>query len=191
MTLKICAAAALCAASGIASAALVVESEPNDVIAMANDLGTFGPPGDAVVIDGTITGGDVDWFEFTITSASPLTVAAAFDPTLAGDGQMMLVDSSGVVLAFDDDSNIGLMPSLQITGLTAGTYYIGISGFADVGIFDDPTGTTDIFDGLQDDGSAHGEEFMYKMTLGMNIVPTPASAALLGLGGLCMVRRRR
>lgn len=191
MTLKICAVAALCAASGIASAALVVESEPNDVIAMADQLGTYGPPGDAVVVDGHITAGDVDWFEFTITGPSPLTVAAAFDPTLGGDGQMMLVDSSGVVLAFDDDSNIGLMPSLQITGLTAGTYYIGISAFADIDLFTDPTGTTELFDGLQADGSEHAGDFMYKMTLGMNIVPTPASAALLGLGGLCMVRRRR
>lgn len=189
--MKIVMCAALLAAAGAANAALVVETESNDTLATANDLGTYGAPGDAVVIDGTITAGDVDWFSFTITGPSPLTVAAAFDPSLAGDGQLMLVDSSGTVVAYDDDSNIGLMPSLQATGLAAGTYYLGISAFPDLAFGADPVGTTELFDGLDDSGAEHTEDFAYKMTLGMNIVPAPATVALAGMGGLVALRRRR
>jgi uncharacterized protein (TIGR03382 family) len=37
----------------------------------------------------------------------------------------------------------------------------------------------------------HTQSFDYKFVVGFNVVPTPGAAALLGLGGLMLARRRR
>jgi hypothetical protein len=192
MKSMILSAAALATLVGSANAALFVESESNNTLGTANNLGTYGPPGEGIVIDGTITSGDVDWFQFTINGTGTYVVAAAFAipaSTNSTDGVMQLVNSAGVVLEFDDDDNIGFMPSLEFAGLTAGTYYIGLSGFGDAS--SSSVGTTDVLDGLTSSGAAHSENWDYKMVLGLNIIPAPGSIALLGLGGLAMARRRR
>lgn len=172
----------LAMAAGTATAGLFSESESNNTLATANFVGSFGFPGGSVIIDGVISEGDVDWFSFTLTNTASLAVFAGFS-TPGADGVMQIVSGADVI-AFDDDSGVDLMPSLQIANLAAGTYSVGISGFGDAGA--GSVDSDELFDGL-----GHDEDFAYKLVFGFTVVPAPASVAMLGFGGLVMARRRR
>jgi hypothetical protein len=97
---------------------------------------------------------------------------------------MQIATGAGDVIAFDDDSGVGLMPALQIENLAAGTYYIGFSGFGDVD--SSSVDSDELADGL-----GHDENFAYKLSIGFSVVPAPGAMALLGMGGMVMTRRRR
>jgi len=193
----------IAAAAGAANAAIFFETEANNTIATANNVGVFGAPGEGILIDGSITpgtvgttgqpgtAGDVDWFSFTVTGNTTF-VASIFAIINSGtgtpDSQLVLTDAAGNILSFDDDNNVGFMSSLNTVTLGAGTYYIGVSGYDDMNasspvLPDGFDGTTQI--------SGHTENWTYKLIIGLNIVPTPGAAALLGLGGLAAARRRR
>ena len=174
--------AALATLAGSAQAGFFSESEDNNTLALANDIGSFGAPGGSAVIDGVLDINDVDWFMFTLTDTASLSVFSAFGAN--GDGLMQIVTAGGDVIAFDDDSGVGLMPAIQIENLAAGTYYMGFSGFGDV-----DSGSVDS-DELAD-GLGHQENFGYKLTVGFSVVPAPGALALLGMGGVVMTRRRR
>lgn len=202
------AAALVAALAGSASAAIAFDPEflgfgtnVNNTIATASPLGTFAPPGEGILVDGSITpgtaqtAGDVDWFSFTIAPPNNgVMVASIFTLTgsntaAANDTFLMLADGQGNILAFNDDDNVGFNSSLAPVTLAAGTYYIGITGFGDT------TGTTlpdGFVPGAAGAGQAgHAGNFTYKLIIGLNVVPTPGSAALLGLGALAAGRRRR
>jgi len=175
-----------------ASGQVQFESEPNDTLANANFVGTFVPLGGAIAIDGAIGAGDVDWFQFDLAATTTLLFSAIGSTTGGADGQLMVVDGSGTdVLAFDDDSGPGLLPALQLFDLSAGSYFVGVSGFPDVTFADGAVDNDVLFDGLDSTGAAHQEVFDYKLTISANLVPTPGAAAVLGLGGLVATRRRR
>jgi len=174
---------AIAAIVGSAAAGSFSETESNNTIASANDIGNFAYPGGSVLVSAALGDNDVDWFGFTLNDSASLSVFAAFSPA-AGDGILQIVTAGGDVIAFDDDSGVGFMPSLQISNLAAGTYYIGFSGFGDA--FSNSVDTDELFDGI-----GHSENFDYKLAVGFSIVPAPASVAMLGLGGLMATRRRR
>lgn len=159
------------------------EIEDNNSIATANDLGLFSAPGGSVAIDATLGDADVDWYSFTLDNTASLSFFAAFAAG-DGDGLMQIVTGGGDVIAFDDDSGVGLMPAIQLDDLAAGTYYIGFSGYEDV----DATSvdTDELVDGI-----GHSENFTYKLSVGFSIVPAPGALALFGAGGLLVTRRRR
>lgn len=159
------------------------EVEDNNTLALANDLGTFVAPGGSVAIDGMISQGDVDWFSFNLADTASLSFFAAFSAG-DGDGIMQIVSAGGDVIAFDDDSGVGLMPAIQINDLAAGTYYLGFSGFGDVD-------STSVDSDELADGLGHSENFGYKINVGFSIIPAPGAMALLGMGGLVMTKRRR
>ncbi|USN99636.1 MAG: DVUA0089 family protein [Phycisphaeraceae bacterium] len=167
-------AAAILVVAGAAQAAIYFESEDNDSLALANDIGIYGAPGDGILVDGTIGNQDVDWFRFTLTDYATLVVASVFDRNNSGgDGILGLFNSAGNLIVEDDDEGIGLMPSLQYAGLAAGSYYFAVSGYDDFGYVGD-----------------HPEQFDYKLVIGINI-PTPGVMTFAGLGGLACIRRRR
>jgi len=166
-----------------ASAGIFNEIEDNNSIGMANHLGSFDTPGGSIAIDGALSEGDVDWFSFTLDNTASLSFFAGF-ASGGADGIMQIVDDGGDVIAFDDDSGVGFMPAIQLESLSAGTYYIGFSGFGDV-----DSGSVDS-DELAD-GVGHDEDFGYKISVGFTIVPAPGATALLSMGGLMIVRRRR
>lgn len=159
------------------------EDEDNNSMALANSLGVFDMPGGTAMVDGSITQGDVDWFSFTLNNTASLSFFAAFSSG-NGDGVMQLVTSAGDVIGFDDDSSVALMPALQYENLSAGTYFIALSGFGDVD-------SSSVDSNELADGSGHSENFSYKLSVGFTIVPAPGALALLGTGGLVMIRRRR
>jgi len=185
--MKTCILTASLAAAGLASAATAgsffSETEDNNTLALANSLGSFDQPGGSIAIQGTLVEGDVDWFSFTLDNTASLSFFAAFTSS-SGDGIMQIVADGGDVLAFDDDSGVGLMPAIQLSDLAAGTYFLGFSGFGDV------DGTSVDSDELAD-GLGHSEDFAYKISVGFTVVPAPGSLALLGLGGAVAIRRRR
>jgi hypothetical protein len=158
------------ALAGVASADFYIETESNDSLATANDVGSYSPPGDAFVVDGSISPAtDQDWFHFTVANASQIRIGIYGRPNSnpPADSFLELFDSNGVMLAFDDDSNINLFSSLEYNSAAGGTFYIRVTSFQGQTSFD------------------------YKMIVGLNIVPAPASMAMLGLAGLAMGRRRR
>lgn len=170
-------------AAGVTHAGVFSESEPNNTLGNANNVGSFGFPGGSVLVDGILSGaGDVDWYSFTLNQTSTLSIFAAFSAD-DGDGVMQVVGGVNDVIAFDDDSGVGLMPALQIENLGAGTYWVGLSGFGDASA--NSVDTDELFDGV-----GHEETFTYKLAIGFT-VPAPAPLALLGLGGLVAARRRR
>jgi len=180
--MKITIALAAVLFAGSAHAGIISESESNNTMGTANDIGTYNEPGDGTAISGTLTEGDVDWFSFTLADTASLAFFSAFGAS--GDGVMQLVTDTGDVIAFDDDSGVGLFPALQVTDLAAGTYFIAFSGFGDV------DGSSVDSDELAD-GLGHSENFAYKISVGFSIIPAPSAMALLGMGGLVATRRRR
>jgi hypothetical protein len=75
-------------------------------------------------------GDDVDFFKVTLTAGSTLTaelVAGGFDSVLG------LFDSTGALVAGDDDSGPGLLSKISYPVAADGTYYIGVSAFPDFG----------------------------------------------------------
>lgn len=164
------------------------EVEDNDTLILANDIGVFDAPGGSMLIDGVLEDGDVDWFEFTLSDEASFSVFALFSAS-DSDGIMQLVAEGGDVIAFDDDSGIDLMPAIQMADLSAGKYFIGISGFGDVD--SSSVDTDELADGHLDTGETHGESFGYKLNIGFTIVPAPGSLALCGIGGVMMTRRKR
>ncbi len=119
------------------------------------------------------------------------------------DTEMALWDAAGILLAADDDGGDGLN-SLIVATLSAGTYYLGVSEFNS--FFEDGfINSGSAFEGGDDadvilniDGQMWGQglagEFLDQETLFFCFdvsVPAPGSMALLGLGGLAAIRRRR
>jgi len=189
MIRTLAAATAVAAVVGSAHGAIVFESEPNDTLASADFVGTIGAPGGAIVVDGGITTGDVDWISFELTNTGTLVIASLGTTTPDTDSQFQLVDSGGTILEFDDDDGPGLLPAIQITNLPAGVYTLGISTFADVTF---ATGLTELFDGIDNDtGQPTDETYDWKVTISANVIPAPGVAGLLGLAGVAAIRRLR
>ncbi len=175
-----------------ASAGVTFETESNDSFEDANFLGNLGNPGGGFTVDGTITNGDVDWFRINLLGDSDFFSVALFslDNPIA-DGQLQIVRANGAIVAFDDDSGIGLMPTLGLP-LAAGQYFIGVSQFADIGF--NETGLDSTFDGLDNEGFETEGAFTYKLVIGAQVgpdIPAPAAAGTLALAAAAGLRRRR
>lgn len=159
----------------VAQATVILETEVNNNALSSNVLPTFDAPGDSVLIDGGIVPDDVDFFRITVTGPAQIVASSFGRPnSSSGDTMLALFDSNGVELAFDDDSGVNLYSSLEAT-VPAGTYFLAITGFGDRN-----------FDGL-----GHDENLLYKLIVGANVIPTPGTLALAGIGGLMIARRRR
>ncbi|MBU6413227.1 MAG: hypothetical protein KGS45_07115 [Planctomycetes bacterium] len=169
--------AAIVTALGLAAsanAAFYLESESNDTQATANFIGSYIAPGDGIVVDGginSVQAPDEDWFTFTTSNVTQIVVSVFGRPNSnVGDSYLELYDSAGTLLAFDDDSNVGLFSSLEYTTASGGSWSLKVRKF-----------------------SPQGVDFNYKMIIGLNItpVPTPGAATLMAVGGLLVARRRR
>ncbi len=74
--------------------------------------------------------GDEDWFKVTLTAGTTYTFEALGSETSNGtldDPFLYLYDSSGVVLARDDDGGAGYNANLAYTATANGIYYLGVS----------------------------------------------------------------
>lgn len=137
----------------------------------------------AVNIEGSIGGsGEVDMYQFTADAGSLIKANTFSTFWFSNDVDTMLTlyDDSGNVLYADDDiyysgnsfmnGSGGYSTDTLILNYEAGytgTYYIAVNGF----------------------GSGSGD---YELLMGgLNPVPEPATMAVLGLGALALIRRRR
>ena len=81
--------------------------------------------------DGAYGAKDVDLYKFTVTAGDTITATTALPSGgTAMDTYLRLFNSSGTQLAFDDDSGGNYYSSLTYTFTASGTYYIGVSGYA-------------------------------------------------------------
>jgi len=154
------------------------------------DLGVIGGPGIAPVIDTFGSGGDT---ELGVYAADGTLLAANDD---AGGTLQSEVNPAGGGVLVGDDGSISLGP----TGLGAGDYFIFLSEFnTEFGPdFDVTPGLEpdDVIpyvlniDGVEvnsGDLTIDNDPIAFRFT----VTPAPSSLALLGLGGLAAIRRRR
>ena len=159
----------------VAQASVILETEGNNNAVSSNVIPNFDAPGDSVLIDGAITPDDVDFFQITVTGPAQIVASSFGRPNSStGDTMLALFDSAGNELAFDDDNGINLFSSLE-ANVPAGTYFLAITGFNDRDF----------------NGIGHSQNLLYKLIVGANVIPTPGTLALAGLGGLVIARRRR
>ena len=159
------------------------EGTPGQTYGLTFDIGVFTPPppppATSVVLDsagsvsGTLAASEVLFYEFDYDGLGGTidTFGTTFDTELG------LYNVNGSVVASNDDAG-GLQSEIGLDGLDAGTYYLALGGFNTVfgGSFDAvSTSTTNtgpfVINGI--------------------VVPEPTSLALVGLGGLAALRRRR
>ncbi|MDJ0718330.1 MAG: DVUA0089 family protein [Prochloraceae cyanobacterium] len=110
-------------------------NEPNNTISEALPI-TFPPNGvftDTGAID---TNNDVDFISLVFSAGDRITIDIDTNPpTSSLDSVLRLFDSNGNQLAFSDDTNAPSEAAsrdsyIDFTAINAGTYYIGISSFA-------------------------------------------------------------
>lgn len=175
---KLCAAAALLATAGAASAATFTDIEPNDSVATAQLLvhdGSISLTGHREAIaENTYT----DFFRFYAASGDALQLRLNVT-SAGGDAYLRLLDGAGNFIAEDDDSG-GYPNSLLNYNVGSTGYYIAAArGFGN-SVYDYQLTVT----GLTADP-----------TFGSAGVPEPAAWAMMlggfGLAGSAMRRRRR
>ncbi len=145
----------------------------------------------STTFSGPIGTGEVQFFEFELTGGAgsqPWSIDTFGSTNTGGsfgpdDTEIGLYDANGNLIATNDDADFfndiltSELTSDSVGALADGTYYIAVGNFNTVfGPAFDVTSTS----------TASGTN-----VLNVNFIPAPASAALLGLGGLAAARRRR
>jgi Ca2+-binding RTX toxin-like protein len=94
----------------------------------ASNISTLG----SVIVGSSSTGevthpGDRDWFSVFLIGG--LTYRFSLSGISLGDPTLSLRDPSGLELAFDDDSGVGLNSEIVFTAATSGTYFLDAGSF--------------------------------------------------------------
>ncbi|MBT8069060.1 MAG: pre-peptidase C-terminal domain-containing protein [Gammaproteobacteria bacterium] len=76
-------------------------------------------------------GGDIDWFRFRTTGQFILDIEIIGGQL---DSLIALFDSSGNLVAADDDGGAGLLSKISAFGLSQGTYFLAVTTFPDFGL---------------------------------------------------------
>lgn len=160
-----------------ASLAQFSETEANNTFATGNffDRSLFGGTG-AIAIDGHISPGDVDFFRFDFFAGDFIAVMVATPNPDSEDTILGIFAPDGSIFDTDDDDGPGFNSAWSGTIPSDGRWGIAVSGFSD-------------FDFV----GRHEQEFDYKLVIGMNPVPEPATmtAVAAGLAALALRRRKK
>ncbi|MCA9272493.1 MAG: PEP-CTERM sorting domain-containing protein [Phycisphaerales bacterium] len=134
---------------------------------------------------------EVLWYSFDLTDgagALPWSISTAGSTNTGGsfgddDTEIGLYDAAGNLIATNDDEDFGagiltsLLDDSTVGALADGTYYVAVGNF------------NTVYNAGFDATSTSTAEGTSKVTF--SFVPAPSSVALLGLGGLAAIRRRR
>lgn len=152
----------------------------------SHDLGTLAAGG-MVMGQNPYVANTVQWYKVTLGAAIPagelFRVHTAGNTLVGnsfgdGDTEIALFDSLGNVIASNDDQGGFRWSKIDITtGMAAGDYYIAASAYN----LNFSAGWTA---SAVDSGTVTGD-------MKITVIPAPGSLALLGLGGLIGLRRRR
>jgi hypothetical protein len=194
------AAAALVLTQGLAAAALVAESEPNDNLAGAQFVNVLQS---SVDIQGerSFASPSDDFFSFVVRRAGLISISST-SPDGAADSVMGLFDPLGNLVASNDDGGIGFMSAIDfmVTDAMLGTFTIGFTGF-DPGLIACAGAVTQCYDSDGDfvfdtfvagvGGGSMGWGYTISVS-GDGLVSSPGSLALaaLGLPLMALARRR-
>lgn len=143
----------------------------------ATDLGALGG---MIMTEEALSPAGVNWYTFdtaggdvSIDTAGSILTDAGFGEN---DTELGLYDSTGLLIADNDDVGGGDLTSAVDATLAAGTYYVAVGSF-----------NTVFGASAWDVSSTSTAEGTIKLT----IVPEPASAGLLVAGALAVASRRR
>ncbi|MFM1902830.1 MAG: hypothetical protein RLZZ440_730, partial [Planctomycetota bacterium] len=106
--------------------------EANDSIAQATPVAFTGGAAsfEAVIGDGIYAARDVDLFAVSLVAGQVVTFdVTARDTGSTLDSYLRLFDATGLELAANDDAGGSRDSYLQFTAVSAGVYYLGVSGF--------------------------------------------------------------
>ena len=106
--------------------------EPNDSLVQATAVTPVAGAArfEAVIGDGAYGSGDVDLFRVSLAAGQQLTADIAARTTgSALDSYVRVFDATGRELASNDDFGDSLDSYLTFTAATAGTHFVGVSGF--------------------------------------------------------------
>lgn len=146
----------------------VVEVEPNDALAAAQQAGSDSAPTRAVVVNGRLNkGGDVDLYAISAEAGQTLVADLDANALLASpiDCVLQLVSPAGFVYAQNDDQ-LGLDPRLAVKLPESGIWRVRVFGFPAVAD--------------QSIGLAGNDSFLYRLTLSTGPVvdyPLPLAIA--------------
>lgn len=120
---------------------------------------------------------DVDFYSIHLYQNDLLTVAITplMNHLTSPEVELGLFDGSGHLLSLDAGNSGNGFQALGSTVASAdGTYFIGVTGYGDDGFV-----------------GHHTQQGQYQIVVGVSPVPEPASIAALGVGLVCVARRRR
>ena len=117
------------------------------------------------------------WLEYTLTNDAA-SVVFDTEGTTGVDTEIGVYDADGNLLGNDDDGGSGLLSSLTLNNLTAGTYYVVAGGF-------------NVTFGAGFGASSSDTSDAGTLVMNVTAIPEPSAIGLLALAGIGMVIRRR
>jgi len=153
-----------------------------------DDLGVLA--GSPITTSFTTVSEGGNWYSFTLDTDATVTIDTS-DSDSALDSELILVNSAGETIGGNDDIDFagGDFLSSITASLTAGTYYVAAGTFNSIYNWDTGTDTSAGYDRTFFWGGTDEEPFT--LTLSAAPVPEPATMAVLGLGAIALLRRRR
>ncbi|MBC7881561.1 MAG: PEP-CTERM sorting domain-containing protein [Anaerolineae bacterium] len=171
------------------------------------DTSAFGTSLDTITGNIPVGLGRADLFQIYLTGGTFSADTNLTTGTLT-DTQLFLFSASGLGVFWDDDAGTGLLSQFSISNVTAGIYYLGISGYN----YDPISAGGQIFSGTSGGPTGPGgaspltgwafttgttsDSGVYTISLtGATFVPEPSEVmgllAFAGLGSAAFLKRRR
>ena len=150
-----------CLMAGAPALGSVPEVEPNDTSGTAQDLtgalplsASFPPEGAGVLITGSLTPNDVDYFSFAVQAGELVTAeVVSGDSGEYHDSRLLL--EGGAFSDTDDDGGAGFLSALQRRADVSETWTLAVGGFGDPDF----------------DGAGNDESFSYRLVLSVATAP--------------------